>query len=483
MKRKFVTNLALLLFLNLLIKPIYAFGIDVTVQNAVGSTLYGNFFILLNFSLIFSIILDLGIENFNRREIARHQHVLNRYFSYLFPLKVILGIIYVVVCTIIGYLLGWRIQEFSLLWVMLFNQFLASFILYLRSNLGGLHMFKIDSFLSVLDRFVVIVICGFLLLEPVTKNAFRIEWFVYAQTAAYLISAVIAFSVVFSKATSFKFQLSLKKNLSFLKKSYPFALLTLFMAAYLRIDSVLLGKLLPDGKEQAGIYAQSFRIVEILSNYGYLFTIILLPIFSRMIKKKESVEQLSKLSFLLLFVPAIIITLGCMFFSNEIMDILYIAHIPDSSKVFKILIFSFLGMCTTYIFGTLLTANGSMRELNFMAISAVVLNLTLNLILIPRSGVYGAAITNVSTQIFTSLVQIILAVRLFKFQVNVPLIIRLTLFIGVLFITGMLVRKIQWEWYYSFGLFLMVGAIFSFISRLFSFKSLFDILFSAEPEP
>jgi O-antigen/teichoic acid export membrane protein len=427
-------------------------------------------------------MLDLGIENFNRREIARHQHVLNRYFSNLFPLKLFLGGIYFILCTVIGYSLGWKTQEFRILWVLLFNQFLASFILYLRSNLGGLHMFKIDSFLSVLDRFVVIVICGFLLLEPVTRNAFRIEWFVYAQTAAYLISASIAFSVVFSKATSFKFQFNLRKNLGFLKKSYPFALLTLFMAAYLRIDSVLLGKLLPDGKEQAGIYAQSFRIVEILSNYGYLFTIILLPIFSRMIKKRESVEQLSKLSFLLLFVPAIIITLGCMFFSSEIIDILYNAHIPDSSQVFKILIFSFLGMCTTYIFGTLLTANGSLKELNLMAISAVILNLTLNLILIPRMGVFGAAITNVSTQVFTSLVQIILAVRIFKFKINYSLLARLTIFIGILFITGLLVCKIQWEWYYSFGLFLVLGAIFSFISRLFSFKSLFEILFSAETE-
>lgn len=482
MKKKFVTNLALLLFLNLLIKPIYAFGIDVSVQNAVGSTLYGNFFILLNFSLIFSIILDLGIENFNRREIARHHLVLDRYFSNLFPLKLLLGGIYFVVCTVIGYSLGWSTQEFKLLWVLLFNQFLASFILYLRSNLGGLHMFKIDSFLSILDRFVVIVICGFLLLEPVTRKVFRIEWFVYAQTAAYLISASIAFSVVFSKATSFKFRFNMKKNLGFLKKSYPFALLTLFMAAYLRIDSVLLGKLLPDGKEQAGIYAQSFRIVEILSNYGYLFTIILLPIFSRMIKKKESVEQLSKLSFLLLFVPAIIITLACMFYSNEIMDILYNAHIADSSKVFEILIFSFLGMCTTYIFGTLLTANGSLKQLNLMAAAAVIINFTLNLILIPQMGVYGAAITNVSTQVFTSLVQIVLAVRIFKFKINYPLIIRLIMLIGLLFLTGMLVSQIRWEWYYSFGLFLATGAIFSFISRLFSFKSLFEILSSAETE-
>ncbi|MBN1417068.1 MAG: oligosaccharide flippase family protein [Bacteroidales bacterium] len=482
MKRKFVTNLALLLFLNLLIKPVYAFGIDVSVQNAVGSTLYGNFFILLNFSLIFSIILDLGIENFNRREIARHQQVLNRYFSHLFPLKLVLGIIYFIICTVIGYFLGWRAQEFKLLWVLLFNQFLASFILYLRSNLGGLHMFKIDSFFSVLDRFVVIVICGFLLLEPVTKKAFRIEWFVYSQTAAYIISAAIAFSVVFSKATSFKFHLNLKSNLSFLRKSFPYALLILFMAAYLRIDSVLLGKLLPDGKEQAGIYAQSFRIVEILSNYGYLFTIILLPIFSRMIKKNESVEQLSKLSFLLLFVPAIIITMGCMFYSSEIMDILYNAHLAYSSKVFKILIFSFLGMCTTYIFGTLLTANGSLKELNIMAVAAVLLNLTLNLILIPRMGVYGAAITNVSTQFFTSLVQILLAVKLFRLKINYSLLFQLLLFIGFLIFAGIMARKIQWDWYYCFGLFLLSGALFSFITRLFSFKSLFNILTSAETE-
>jgi O-antigen/teichoic acid export membrane protein len=482
LKRKFVTNLALLLFLNLLIKPIYAFGIDVSVQNAVGSSLYGNFFILLNFSLIFSIILDLGIENFNRREIARHHHVMDRYFSYIFPLKLTLGLLYFICCTIIGYFLGWRMQEFHLLWILLFNQFLASFILYLRSNLGGLHMFKIDSVLSVLDRFVVIVICGFLLLEPITKKAFRIEWFVYSQTAAYLISAVIAFSVVFSKATSFRFHLNLKKNLSFLKKSFPFALLTLFMAAYLRIDSVLLGKLLPDGKMQAGIYAQSFRIVEILSNYGYLFTIILLPIFSRMIKKGESVEQLSKLSFLLLFVPAIIITLACMFYNKQIIDILYNAHLEESSEVFKVLIFSFIGMCTTYIFGTLLTANGNMKELNIMAVAAVVLNLTLNLILIPRMGVNGAAVTNVSTQCFTSFIQIFLAVKIFRFKVNYSLLIRLAIFITVLLITGFLFQMLPWKWYYSFGLFLLLGVLFSFASRLFSFKYLYSIVTSAETE-
>jgi O-antigen/teichoic acid export membrane protein len=207
-----------------------------------------------------------------------------------------------------------------------------------------------------------------------------------------------------------------------------------------------------------------------------------LPVFSRMIRKKESVEQMSKLSFLLLFVPAFIITFGCMFYSSEIMDTLYNAHLEESSRVFKILIFSFLGMCTTYIFGTLLTANGNMRQLNIMAITAVLLNLTLNLILIPRFGVNGAAITNVSIQCFTSLVQIVLVLKIFKFKGNYPLLIRLSVFLAALIITGILVKKLPWDWYYSFGLYLAMGAIFSFISRLFSFKSLFNILTSAEPE-
>jgi len=47
MKRKFITNLALVIFLNLLVKPFWIFGIDRTVQNVVGAESYGLYFSLL----------------------------------------------------------------------------------------------------------------------------------------------------------------------------------------------------------------------------------------------------------------------------------------------------------------------------------------------------------------------------------------------------------------------------------------------------
>src|SRR4030042_3591213 len=276
--------------------------------------------------------------------------------------------------------MGWSIHEFRLLIILLFNQFLANLILYFRANLGGMHMFPADIIITVIDRTVVIVICGFLLLNPLTRQSFRIEWLVYAQSAAYLISATIAFSIVFIKTRPISFTFDFRYYRSFFRHSLPFALLILLMAIYMRIDSVLLGKLLVNGKEQAGIYAQSFRIIEILSNYGYLFTLILLPLFSKMIKQGESVEHLTRLSFTLLFVPAIIIAFGCFGYRKEIIDVLYNEHVEYSAKVFGILIFSFLGMCTTYIFGTLLTANGSLSQLNTMAAFAVAINLILNFI-------------------------------------------------------------------------------------------------------
>jgi O-antigen/teichoic acid export membrane protein len=153
MQKKFLTNLVLLLFLNVLIKPFYIFGIDRTVQNTVGDVNYGFYFTIFNFAFVFSIILDAGITSFNNRNIAQHVHLLNKHFSSLVILKFLLTFIYVAVIFIVAFILGYKGEQLTMLAWVGFNQFLLSFILYLRSNVSGLLMFRTDSFLSVLDLF------------------------------------------------------------------------------------------------------------------------------------------------------------------------------------------------------------------------------------------------------------------------------------------------------------------------------------------
>src|SRR5208282_3329032 len=98
MKKTFITNLILVLTLNLSIKPFWILGIDRTVQNIVGKTEYGVYFAVLGFSFIFSIILDFGITNFNNRNIAQSSHLLSKHFSRVVMLKLTLALLYLTVC-------------------------------------------------------------------------------------------------------------------------------------------------------------------------------------------------------------------------------------------------------------------------------------------------------------------------------------------------------------------------------------------------
>src|SRR6056297_3407599 len=146
----FITNLALVFALNLLIKPFWIFGIDRTIQNMVGAAEYGFYFSLLNFSFLLNILLDLGINNYNNRNIAQNNQLLSKSLSSIIGLRLLLAVGYFVISFSIAGVIGYEWRQLKVLLFLLLNQFLASFILYFRSNLSGLHYFKTDSVLSVL---------------------------------------------------------------------------------------------------------------------------------------------------------------------------------------------------------------------------------------------------------------------------------------------------------------------------------------------
>ena len=94
MQRKFLTNLLLLLLLNFLIKPLWIFGIDLRVQNVVGAQDYGFYFAILNASFLFNILLDFGITKFNNKNIAQNTQLLNKHFSGIVILKLMLAVVH-----------------------------------------------------------------------------------------------------------------------------------------------------------------------------------------------------------------------------------------------------------------------------------------------------------------------------------------------------------------------------------------------------
>lgn len=438
LQKKLLSGLFWVMLLNLMIKPLWILGIEVGVQNAVGKDVYGFYIALFNFAYIFNILLDVGTTNYNTRNIAQHPQLIAKHLPVLLTMKLMLLVLYAVVTFTSALLWGYGSREFYLLAFLTLNQFLNSLILYLRSNFQGLLLFKWDSVLSILDRAIMIVICGLLLFGTRTGSlgAFRIEWFVYAQTAAYLATALLALGVLLRtqqfSGSKFRLRLNWPMTCMVLKRSLPFALLVLLMACYNRIDPILLQKLAPDGNDQAGIYAGALRLLDALTMIGYLVSVPLLPIYSKLCSRAtESQQQIAdttRIVFSAIMVFSITAAVTLSAFAEQLMGLLYHNSIEEYASVFRILIFGIIPISITYVFGTLLTANGSLRQLNSLAAITLAANIGINMALIPRMGAMGSAWASLAAQSFMAVAQMVIALRIFNMRPTGCYILKLLFF-------------------------------------------------------
>ena len=493
MQNRFIKNIIFLLFLNLLVKPFWILGIDREVQNLLGDASYGTYQALFNFSYLFYILLDLGITNFNSRAVAQDPKNLSKHFGGLTEIKLLLGLLYAVVIFVVGYFCGYNegLKLKLLFWCGL-NQILLSFILFLRSNIQGLLLFKQDSILSVFDRVLAIVImCLVLWSGWFPREKFNAIWYLQAQTLAYICTLIFALTVVLRHAESISFKINFQFFKEILKQSLPFALLVLLMSVYSRIEPVLLERLLDDKGVQAGIYSRAYRLFDAGNNISNLFAIMLLPMFTATLKNKPELNNLIKTSFNVIVAMAGIVLIMCVFYNREIMQMMYspeeaeteaayLLRIGQYAKVFPLLMGSFFCLSTTYVFGTLLTANGSLKQLNLVAAAGVVINILLNLIVIPRFKSVGAATTSLCVQALTAFLQYLLARRILKFKMGGRYWMHILLFLATTTLTTLLVKQLNLNWIVAFLITFAINCGAIFFTRLVSLKEIVSLVLPKE---
>ena len=471
MRREFLLNILFLVFINLLVKPFYIFGIDRTIQNRVGLEEYGIYAALFNFTFLLSIINDFGIQTFNNQHISQQKERLPIYFPNILILKIILGFTYTLTVTVAAVILGYARSYAHLLAFLIINQILLSAILYFRSNISALGFYRTDSLMTILERILLISICVLLLWANPFAGPFQIAWFIYAQTCSLAITAVVAFVLVYRQVPSFQFQLDTKVLRTLLRKSAPFALVIFLMTVYTRIDFVMIERLLVEGKKEAGIYAAAYRLLDAVNMVGLLFVGLLLPMFARLLKAKQAFAPLLQMSARMMFCGTISLAIAVCFFRIEIMDLLYEHTDRYAADVLGLLIFTFILVGGGYIYGTLLTANNSLKELNQLFFISVLLNIGLNFYCIPRWGALGAAGTTLFTQLFAFIGQILIAHNLLQLKTD-------TILIGQLLGFACLMLGITYlgYWYFPFGwilnflLVLLLGAILGFAIKLVNIK-------------
>jgi len=473
MRREFLLNILFLVFINLLIKPFFIFGIDRTIQNRVGLEEYGVYAALFNFTFLVSIVNDFGLPSFTSQRISQNRALFPTYFPNILILKIGLSILYGGLVLALAWGIGYDATYFSFIGFLLINQILLSFVLYFRSSLSGLGQYRIDSCMSVLERSLLIVLCAFLLWFNPWNTAFQIEWFIYAQTISLAVAAIVGGGLVayFSSQIIWKIDTALLKQL--VKQSLPYALAIFLMTVYTRVDFVMLERIAPQGKTQAGIYAMAYRLLDAVNVIGLLFAGLLLPMLTRQLKNKEDIRPLVQLSARLLFWGTILVTCLVGFYRREIMDLLYIHTDQYAADILGILIITFNWVGGGYIFGTILVANNSLRQLNQLYLVSVFLNILLNYWVIPDYGAMGVACTTLLTQCFAFLGQLLLTKRLLSFPLDLPFFQQIGVYLLLLIsCIGIVHFYLPYRWEVGFILLFLIAIVLGFLTKLLNIKGL-----------
>ncbi len=476
MNRTFLVNLIFLVGINLFIKSFYLFGIDRVVQNTVSSSEYGLFAVFFDLAFLLQLVNDFGIQHYNTRNIAQHNQLLEKYFPNILTLKALLAIAFAFLLGLIAILLGYAIEELQLLFWIGINQILVSLILYLRSNIAGLGFYRLDSILSVMDKFLMIFFCGALLWVPSSRAAFRIEWFVWTHTLALLLTAVVALIWIFRRIHRFKLSLRPELLLLIIKKSYPYSLIIFLMTIFSRTDTIMIERLLRDGEAEAAIYKSAFRLFDACNIIGLLFANLLLPMFARLLKDIDKLKDLIRFSLKIILAGAITGTVPVFFFKVPIMILLYRDGSAYSGEILGYLMISFLIMSSTYIYGTLLLANGSTLGLNRLFLLTACLNIVINFILIPGNRALGAAQATTFTQAIVLSGEIYLAYRLIKLDFIPQLILQVIAFTLLVIVLNFLISLMAIDWPVKFFAGLIAGLAASFLLRLINIRELFRML-------
>lgn len=427
MHRIFFSNLLFSLLLNLLIKPIAIFGIDAQVQNAVGLDQYGLYFSLLSLSLILNILMDLGINNYVIKSVAKNQEEAKSQISSILLLRLLLFLVYIGILFSSAFLLGYDSMAMKLLFFLGLNQLFIVFIAYFRGFFSGLQHYKLDSFFSVFDRIILIITAGSVLLFN-TGYQMSIPLYIQLQTFGYFLTFLLAFIFFKSLVGKIHWKIDLRHFTSVLQKSLPFALLIILMSIYTRIDGILLHQLGANGNMETGIYAKGFRLLDALYMFGMIFAGLLFPMFSNVLQESvQKVRELVMISANFLMSGVIVVVFIIILHAESILQLIYTSD-AGAELPFIWLMLSFIGIASNFVFGTLLTANGNLKQLNIISAIGVVINISLNIFLIPKYEAVGAGFTAFFTQMIMAITQFILCAKIFQLKVGLLKIAKWLLF-------------------------------------------------------
>jgi O-antigen/teichoic acid export membrane protein len=227
-------------------------------------------------------------------------------------------------------------------------------------------------------------------------------WFVFLSTFEIFLGAIALIFYYQNKSLTSLFNWRFSKDYAKekIKDGWPIILSSVIVILYMRIDQIMIKQFL--NEKAVGIYSVAVRIVEV---WYFIPTTITVSMFPMLIKSKEENNRYYEITlkmFKYLFLTSFSISVLILFTAEPLIKLLFGKAFIEAAFALKISIwtgiFVFWGLGASNI---LVLENLNQHNI-YKSVSSIMLNVTLNFILIPRYGINGAALATLVSQAFGS---------------------------------------------------------------------------------
>ena len=400
-------------------KGLLAF-LAILIARHLGVEEYGQLSFALTFTSFFAVSLDLGLSTLFVREVSRKKELLKNYTSNILGIKFILAILNVFILLIIINVFQehFLVDVKSLIYFFIIYTILVNFNIFFKSLFQAIEKMQYEAYVRIIQSFALFALGVIFILFN-----YSIAWIAVAYVLSGFIGFLINIVIIIRRKISFlkpRFNIKLYKDL--LKESWPFALSIIFNIIYFKIDIIMLGFLKTN--IDVGLYVAAYNIVILFYYLPQTVSSALLPIISRLfLTNREKLISVYKQLFDYHYIFGVFFSLLLFIESKEIINLLFGSDYASAHIVLKILSIAIIFKYIAYISGITLTSiNKQKTRTKYQGITTVI-NIGLNIVLIPYIGIIGAAISTVVTEMFLAGFYFYTTSKNFYFYKNIKLIL------------------------------------------------------------
>lgn len=370
------------------------FIFNILVIRTLGGEKFGQYSIVIAWASLFSVIGDLGINQYLAREIARNPKKSDELFWDTVALRFVLAVIASLITTVGAVLNGYSGEIVLAIAVYTGSYFLQAILAPLNSILSGNERIDVISAMSVVTQVLFMIFAGVFL-----YLGLDFVWIVVASVINLPFVIALQYRTIRRRRLGPpRFHINPSLWWFVIKHGVPFGVVQLSLSFAFRVDTIILSGHVSD--EQVGWYNAAYNLTLTLLTMTRSFNDAILPTLAREhVLNPQSVKPWYYRSVKVMLLIGLPIAIGGMLTADKLVNILYEPEFAPAALALAVLVWdiplvmyhSFCGNMTTSI----------KREVGAARIygSLGVINTLLNLLLIPRYGILGAAFSTVLTDL------------------------------------------------------------------------------------